>query len=52
MDTADLNVVLGGNCFESLLVLREKGQADVDRASQRSSEVSRARSDVAEVVVV
>jgi hypothetical protein len=52
VDTSDLHVPLVGNFLESLFVSRKLWQLDVHGSSQSSSQVSWARSDVTQVVVM
>jgi hypothetical protein len=52
VDTTDLNVVLVGDLVESLHVLAQEWELDVDRASHGGSEVGWARGDVTEMFVV
>ena len=48
----DLNLVLVRNFLEFLHVFAQVGQTDVDRGTERCSQVGGARGDVADVVVV
>jgi len=52
VDSSDLDVPLVGNSLESFFVGRELWQFDVHGCSQGSSQVSWARSDVSQVVVM
>ena len=48
----DLHVVLVGDALESVPVLHELGQVDVDRGAEGGAEVGGAGGDVAQVLVV
>ena len=52
VNSSDLHVVLLRDLLESLVVLAEQRQLDVNTRSQTGSEVRRARRDVAEVIAV
>ena len=52
VDAADLHVVLLRDGVELVLLLRELRKSNVDRGSERSSQIGRARRDVPEMAVV
>ena len=52
MDTSDLNMILVGDLIEHGLMLSKQRKLDMNRGSKSSTEVSWARSDVAEMVVM
>ena len=52
MDTSDLNLETVSNSLKFLLSFTQFGQSNVDGRSESCSEVSWARSDVAELVAV
>ena len=52
MDTSDLNVVLVSDSIEHGSILCKEWEPDVNRGSKSSTEVSRAWSDITEMVVV
>ena len=52
MDTSDLHLVLIGNSVEGILVSHKLGKLDMDGSSHSGSQVSWARGDVAEMLIM
>jgi hypothetical protein len=52
MDTSDLDVVLGGNGLELLLLLHKLWKLDVDGGSEGGSEIGWARGDVTKMLIM